>query len=144
MSEHLAHYGVKGQKWGIRRFQNPDGTLTEEGKKRYGKDIADKYEQIRKTRGSQVANLYLKNADDNVEIKNASNTALRVGAAVNAIGTGTALSWQMGTASGLAAAIKNRDPIGIIMSSAGLLTSSAIVQRCATLGAKELKELLTR
>lgn len=32
----LAHYGILGQKWGIRRFQNPDGTLTEAGKKRYG------------------------------------------------------------------------------------------------------------
>ena len=28
--------GIKGQKWGIRRFQNEDGTLTEEGKRRYG------------------------------------------------------------------------------------------------------------
>ncbi len=32
----LYHYGIKGQKWGIRRYQNPDGSLTEEGKKRYG------------------------------------------------------------------------------------------------------------
>ena len=31
----LMHHGIKGQKWGIRRYQNPDGTLTEEGKKRY-------------------------------------------------------------------------------------------------------------
>lgn len=29
------HHGVKGQKWGIRRFQKKDGTLTNEGKKRY-------------------------------------------------------------------------------------------------------------
>lgn len=32
----LYHHGILGQKWGVRRYQNPDGTLTEEGKKRYG------------------------------------------------------------------------------------------------------------
>lgn len=32
----LMHFGIKGQKWGIRRFENEDGTLTEEGKRRYG------------------------------------------------------------------------------------------------------------
>lgn len=32
--EELAHHGILGQKWGVRRFQNPDGTLTEAGKKR--------------------------------------------------------------------------------------------------------------
>lgn len=32
----LCHHGIKGQKWGIRRFQNEDGTLTAEGRKRYG------------------------------------------------------------------------------------------------------------
>lgn len=31
----LYHSGTKGMKWGIRRYQNPDGTLTEEGKRRY-------------------------------------------------------------------------------------------------------------
>lgn len=31
----LAHYGILGQKWGIRRYQNSDGTLTEAGKERY-------------------------------------------------------------------------------------------------------------
>lgn len=30
----LYHHGIKGQKWGVRRFQNPDGTRTEAGKKR--------------------------------------------------------------------------------------------------------------
>ena len=37
MSE-LRHHGIKGQKWGIRRFQNKDGSLTADGKKRYGAD----------------------------------------------------------------------------------------------------------
>ncbi len=31
---YLAHHGIKGQRWGIRRYQNQDGTLTPEGKKR--------------------------------------------------------------------------------------------------------------
>jgi len=34
-TQELQHWGIKGQKWGIRRYQNPDGTLTEAGKKRY-------------------------------------------------------------------------------------------------------------
>ena len=38
----LYHHGIKGQKWGIRRFQNEDGTLTEGGKARYNKDLTKK------------------------------------------------------------------------------------------------------
>lgn len=34
-SDELYHHGIPGQKWYVRRFQNPDGTLTPEGKKRY-------------------------------------------------------------------------------------------------------------
>lgn len=33
---YLEHYGTGGMHWGIRRYQNPDGSLTEEGRKRYG------------------------------------------------------------------------------------------------------------
>ena len=32
---YLYHHGIKGQKWGVRRFQNADGGLTSSGKKRY-------------------------------------------------------------------------------------------------------------
>lgn len=35
-AQQIQHSGIKGQRWGFRRYQNEDGTLTEEGKKRYG------------------------------------------------------------------------------------------------------------
>lgn len=37
---HIQHYGVKGQKWSLRKYQNSDGSLTETGRLRYGKGPA--------------------------------------------------------------------------------------------------------
>lgn len=37
-NDELEHYGIKGQRWGLRRYQNSDGTLTEAGKRRYGSE----------------------------------------------------------------------------------------------------------
>lgn len=42
MENELYHHGIKGMKWGIRRFQNKDGSLTKAGKKRYGDDESGK------------------------------------------------------------------------------------------------------
>lgn len=38
MDNHLEHHGIIGMKWGVRRYQNKDGTLTNAGKKRYDRD----------------------------------------------------------------------------------------------------------
>lgn len=38
MANEMYHWGIKGMKWGIRRFQKKDGSLTPEGKKRYDDD----------------------------------------------------------------------------------------------------------
>lgn len=38
----LSHHGIKGQKWGVRRYQNRDGSLTNAGKNRYNKNYTEK------------------------------------------------------------------------------------------------------
>lgn len=68
----LFHYGVKGQRWGVRRYQNADGSLTKAGQRRSGKietglDKMNKgmtYEQYKK---SKYAKLERKVAKDIVQ-----------------------------------------------------------------------------
>lgn len=40
-NDELEHNGIKGMRWGVRRYQNKDGSLTNAGKKRYNVDIED-------------------------------------------------------------------------------------------------------
>lgn len=55
----LQHWGVKGMKWGVRRYQNKDGTLTPAGKKRYAEEMnrLKKEEQILKNKQRTKAQL---------------------------------------------------------------------------------------
>lgn len=39
MGYELQHHGIIGQRWGVRRYQNPDGSWTAKGRERYGKDV---------------------------------------------------------------------------------------------------------
>lgn len=53
-TEYINHHGIKGQKWGVRRYQNEDGSLTEAGKKR----ISKKYKKAQAKGDKQLASNY--------------------------------------------------------------------------------------
>ena len=67
----LYHYGIKGQRWGVRRYQNADGSLTDAGQKRLSKSIIKDYKKTNHAttdrimyKDRQVSNLR-KNISDN-------------------------------------------------------------------------------
>jgi len=51
-SPYLIHFGIPGQKWGQRRYQNPDGSLTPEGQARYG--TVENYQKVRAQRKAKI------------------------------------------------------------------------------------------
>lgn len=46
MYNELYHFGIKGQKWGDRRYQYEDGSLTPEGRRHYGIGLKERFERL--------------------------------------------------------------------------------------------------
>ena len=57
MNDYLEHHGILGQKWGIRRFQNPDGSLTPEGRIRYGLSDKDRDTLVKEWHNKRASNI---------------------------------------------------------------------------------------
>lgn len=53
-TDELYHHGIKGQKWGVRRFQNKDGSLTPSGEKRYGDKVQPEKKEYSSIDGTKV------------------------------------------------------------------------------------------
>ena len=96
--EHLSHHGIKGQKWGVRRFQNPDGTLTAEGRKHYGAvDGGSKRMARQFNRQMRKLNRLQRYADTNQQraniekYDNRAKKAIKVGNTAAGVAAGTLL-----------------------------------------------------
>ena len=74
----LSHSGIKGMRWGVRRYQNEDGTLTEAGKKRYQKAYdEDAKKDAKKAYDEAVKKHLASNPGDTAGADAAGNTAAK-------------------------------------------------------------------
>lgn len=67
-NDELYHFGIKGMKWGQRRYQNKDGSLTPEGKKRYSEDYAET-STLRKKDPRTLSNDELRKVSERIELE---------------------------------------------------------------------------
>lgn len=63
--DELVHHGIKGQKWGRRRYQNADGSLTPAGKQRYGS--AENFDRQYDAQQKAAMNAVKKASDEGVK-----------------------------------------------------------------------------
>ena len=75
--DYLAHFGIKGQKWGVRRFQNQDGTLTAEGKERYSSANQDARNSRTKKKASKMSDRELEQGIKRLKMEQQYNQLLK-------------------------------------------------------------------
>lgn len=71
LRKYLVHYGIKGQKWGVRRYQNKDGSYTSAGKRRRRENSSDYEEtrELRKLSAKKLSNEELKKLNKRMNLE---------------------------------------------------------------------------
>ena len=98
----LYHYGIEGMKWGVRRFQNKDGTLTDKGKKHYSNDSKESADK-RKATAKKVAGMAIMTATVATAAALYAKNPEKVNALVKSAGGKTLSSLKTGKQKAIAA-----------------------------------------
>lgn len=141
--EYVAHHGIKGQKWGVRRYQNPDGTLTALGKqlqkqhkanendyyyKVGAKRLSNRVNKLDKQAKREAASLSRKKQEESFRTENRANTTagmLNTPDIVKSIGKRTVVNRAVnttvgGVASGVATGVLAANPVWGLAVGAGM------------------------
>lgn len=91
-NDELQHWGIKGMRWGVRRYQNKDGSLTSAGRKRQMSDDAKATRVLKKKKLSELSNAELRKLNERQSLERTYKQNNKSKIAIGLAATGTAIS----------------------------------------------------